>query len=171
MSPPVLLIVQKTLRLQVLPPFPDPSPSPHTHPYYSWSGNLPHILGKKGEKFTLEAVELGMELMSHGMSAQTARYVLILPCHGLALCMPNHYLLLEGTPFELFLCDCILNSQRIKTTECLRSTFSNAGAGSSSPCATSLHCRLWIAQILFIFYLTQRQSATLEFFILTQKLK
>jgi hypothetical protein len=34
---------------------------------------LPHVLGKKGEKFSLAAVEIGMEIMSHGMSAQTAR--------------------------------------------------------------------------------------------------
>jgi hypothetical protein len=34
---------------------------------------LVHLFGKKRQKYSREAVELGMEIMSHGMSAQTAR--------------------------------------------------------------------------------------------------
>ena len=39
---------------------------------------LHQILGKKGANYSLAAVELGMEIMSHGMSAQTARLQVVL---------------------------------------------------------------------------------------------
>jgi hypothetical protein len=32
-----------------------------------------HIMGKPGQKYSLEGMEFGMGIMSHGMSAQTAR--------------------------------------------------------------------------------------------------
>ena len=35
--------------------------------------DLLQVLGRKGEKYSRPAVELGMEVMGHGMSAQTAR--------------------------------------------------------------------------------------------------
>lgn len=35
--------------------------------------DLRQMLGMKGEKYSRPAVELGMEIMGHGMSAQTAR--------------------------------------------------------------------------------------------------